>query len=407
MKYLIAADLVETLYRGLADNTVGKVIDTLLRNDAVIVDELGFAPLDEVGTQLLFRFVAAAYERRSLGVASHWPFDQWGRFLPQQSTAASLLDRLLHHAVIVVTDGESFRMKEARSRSGPRGPFGPFCLKEGSEQTAEPSWRQWGLSMAPWGLSVSPEWGLSVSPSGDFQWRLTAVTPGEQLTILVGGQSGVATGLRRGGGGGSFVWRGTGAISLANVLLAAGGGGGVGLVPGPGGQDALLTTSGGAGTGPGSGAGGTGGIGGQGGVSNVSGLVGGGGGGILTSGTAGTGFGGTPGQGGTAISLGGAGGAPDGGFGGGGGGGRSGGGGGGGSYNGGTNQVNTAGVGTGDGHVVISFGAAPPPHGVPHAVSQCRHGGWQQFIDPASGLPFHSELHCISFVRQHRPQQDR
>lgn len=118
VKYLVAADLVETLYRGLADNTVGKVIDGLLRNDAVFIDELGFAPLDDVGTQLLFRFVAAAYERRSLGVASHWPFDQWGRFLPQPSTAASLLDRLLHHAVIVVTDGESFRMKEARARSG-------------------------------------------------------------------------------------------------------------------------------------------------------------------------------------------------------------------------------------------------------------------------------------------------
>jgi DNA replication protein DnaC len=118
VKYTIAADLVETLYRGLADNTVGKVIDQLLRHDAILVDELGFAPLDDIGTQLLFRLVAAAYERRSLGVASHWPFDQWGRFLPQQSTAASLLDRLLHHAVIVVTEGESFRMKEARSRAG-------------------------------------------------------------------------------------------------------------------------------------------------------------------------------------------------------------------------------------------------------------------------------------------------
>ena len=118
VRYTIAADLVETLYRGLADNTVGKVIDQLLRHDAILVDELGFAPLDDSGTQLLFRFVAAAYERRSLGVASHWPFDQWGRFLPQQSTAASLLDRLLHHAVIVVTEGESFRMKEARSRAG-------------------------------------------------------------------------------------------------------------------------------------------------------------------------------------------------------------------------------------------------------------------------------------------------
>ena len=122
VKYVIAADLVETLYRGLADNTVGRVIENLLRHDAVLVDELGFAPLDEMGTQLLFRFVAPAYERRSLGVASHWPFDQWGRFLPQQSTAAALLDRLLHHAVIVVTDGDSFRMKEARARSGLRSP---------------------------------------------------------------------------------------------------------------------------------------------------------------------------------------------------------------------------------------------------------------------------------------------
>ncbi len=70
--YFTAAELVETLYRAMADNSVGKMIETLLRFDLVIVDEVGFAPLDEVGTQLLFRFVAASYERRSLGVASHF-----------------------------------------------------------------------------------------------------------------------------------------------------------------------------------------------------------------------------------------------------------------------------------------------------------------------------------------------
>jgi DNA replication protein DnaC len=118
VRYFVAAELVETLYRGLADNTVGKLIDQVLRADLILVDELGFAPLDETGTQLLFRFVAAAYERRSLGIASHWPFEEWGRFLPVQTTAASLLDRLLHHAVVVVTSGESFRLQEARSRPG-------------------------------------------------------------------------------------------------------------------------------------------------------------------------------------------------------------------------------------------------------------------------------------------------
>jgi len=114
VKYCTAADLVETLYRGLADNSVGKIIDTLLRNDLVILDEVGFAPLDDTGTQLLFRLVAAAYERRSLAVASHWAFDQWGRFLPEHTTAVSILDRLLHHATVVVTDGESYRMRDAR-----------------------------------------------------------------------------------------------------------------------------------------------------------------------------------------------------------------------------------------------------------------------------------------------------
>jgi DNA replication protein DnaC len=120
VRYFTAADLVETLYRGLADNSVGKVIDTLLRHDLLLVDELGFAPLDDTGAQLLFRFVAAAYERRSLGIASHWPFESWGRFLPEHTTAVSMLDRLLHHCHTVVTDGDSYRMKQARANGGTR-----------------------------------------------------------------------------------------------------------------------------------------------------------------------------------------------------------------------------------------------------------------------------------------------
>jgi DNA replication protein DnaC len=118
VRYYSAADLVDTLYRGLADNSVGKVIDGLLRHDLIILDELGFAPLDDTGAQLLFRFVAAAYERRSLGIGSHWPFESWGRFLPEHTTAVSMLDRLLHHCHVVITDGDSYRMKQARARGG-------------------------------------------------------------------------------------------------------------------------------------------------------------------------------------------------------------------------------------------------------------------------------------------------
>jgi DNA replication protein DnaC len=118
VRYFTAAELVETLYRALADNSVGRVIETLLRNDLVLVDELGFAPLDDTGAQLLFRFIAAAYERRALGIGSHWPFESWGRFLPEHTTAVSMLDRLLHHCHVVVTDGDSYRMKQARARTG-------------------------------------------------------------------------------------------------------------------------------------------------------------------------------------------------------------------------------------------------------------------------------------------------
>jgi len=94
------------------------VIDTLLRNDLILIDEVGFAPLDDTGAQLLFRVVAAACERRALGIASHWPFESWGRFLPEHTTAVSLLDRLLHHANVVVTAGDSYRMREARAKGG-------------------------------------------------------------------------------------------------------------------------------------------------------------------------------------------------------------------------------------------------------------------------------------------------
>ena len=75
--------------------------------------------MDSTGAELFFRLVAAAYERRSLGIGSHWPFEEWGKFLPEHATAVSLLDRLLHHSATVVTDGESFRMKEARAKGGP------------------------------------------------------------------------------------------------------------------------------------------------------------------------------------------------------------------------------------------------------------------------------------------------
>ena len=114
VRYWTAVDLIEHLYRAVADNTVGKAIEQLCRNDLLIIDEIGFAPLDHNGCQLLIRTVAAAYERRSLAIASHSPFEQWGRFLPDQATGTSLLDRLCHHAHIITTKGDSYRLRHRK-----------------------------------------------------------------------------------------------------------------------------------------------------------------------------------------------------------------------------------------------------------------------------------------------------
>ena len=53
-----------------------------------------------------------------LGIASRSPFNEWGRLLPAETSAVSLVVRLLHHAVVVVTSGDSFRIREARTRGG-------------------------------------------------------------------------------------------------------------------------------------------------------------------------------------------------------------------------------------------------------------------------------------------------
>jgi hypothetical protein len=81
---------------------------------------VSYAPLDDTGAQLLFRFLAAAYERRALGIGSHWPFQSWGGFLPEHTTAVSMLDCLLHHANVI--DHRRRLLPHARSLSTRRCP---------------------------------------------------------------------------------------------------------------------------------------------------------------------------------------------------------------------------------------------------------------------------------------------
>lgn len=204
-----------------------------------------------------------------------------------------------------------------------------------------------GAGGGPAGITLARD-GASIQ--GDF-----AVTPGEILSVLVGGHGKIdPTAASGGGGGGSFVWRGSGFVALtsSSILIAAGGGGGAGAEER--GTDASTSTTGNGlpGLGPFGGAGGSGGSGGQGGMAPL-GSNGGGGAGINPplGGNGGPGSGADSGLGGTSIQAGAAGGRSGttlsditGGFGGGGGSSLGGGGGGGGFSGGGGGS---AGAGSG------------------------------------------------------------
>lgn len=82
VRYSIAVELVGHLYCAVADNTVGKAIENVCRNDLIIINEISFAPLDHTGCQLLFRLVDAAYERRSIVIGSHSLFNDWADSCP-------------------------------------------------------------------------------------------------------------------------------------------------------------------------------------------------------------------------------------------------------------------------------------------------------------------------------------
>jgi DNA replication protein DnaC len=114
VRFFRADTLVEQLYRGMADNSVSRVIDSILRADLVVIDELGFSPLDPIAANHLFRLVSAAYETRSLVLTSNWAFQQWTNFLPDATSATAILDRFLHHCEVVVLDGDSYRLREAK-----------------------------------------------------------------------------------------------------------------------------------------------------------------------------------------------------------------------------------------------------------------------------------------------------
>ncbi|MBM4436023.1 MAG: IS21-like element helper ATPase IstB, partial [Actinobacteria bacterium] len=78
----------------------------------VIVDEVGYIPFEAEAANLFFQLVAARYERASLIVTSNQPFGRWGEVFGDATVAATMIDRLVHHAHVLSLKGDSYRLKD-------------------------------------------------------------------------------------------------------------------------------------------------------------------------------------------------------------------------------------------------------------------------------------------------------
>ena len=111
--FVPAATLLDQLVAAEASHTLGKYVETLGRLDLLVVDELGYLPMDTRGATLFFQLTSHLYTRTSVTLTTNVSFDAWGRvFGGDEVLAAAILDRLLHHSHVFHITGPSYRMKD-------------------------------------------------------------------------------------------------------------------------------------------------------------------------------------------------------------------------------------------------------------------------------------------------------
>lgn len=110
-----AIDAINNLIVAQHAGTLKQELKKYLRPSLLILDELGYLPIDKTGADLLFQIISARYERGSIVITTNRVFKDWSQIFNNDSTLTSaLLDRLLHHTEAVVIEGKSYRMKEVK-----------------------------------------------------------------------------------------------------------------------------------------------------------------------------------------------------------------------------------------------------------------------------------------------------
>ena len=113
-------DLVQRLQTARQALSLENAIEKLDKYHLVILDDLCYVRRDQAETSVLFELIAARYERRSLLVTSNQPFGEWTSIFPDAAMTLAAVDRLVHHAVILEMNVESYRKRSAAARQKPR-----------------------------------------------------------------------------------------------------------------------------------------------------------------------------------------------------------------------------------------------------------------------------------------------
>jgi len=116
VSFITAAGLVHQLMEAREEKRLLRLQTQLATCKLLIIDELGYVPLSPTGAELLFEVFSQRYERGSIIVTSNLPFEDWTSVFGSERLTGALLDRLTHHVHILELNGDSYRLKQSKSR---------------------------------------------------------------------------------------------------------------------------------------------------------------------------------------------------------------------------------------------------------------------------------------------------